>query len=159
GYCPLSTSPARRRTRACKLSSQSWPVSPARLAKKKTAAARGSRPFWGLWRTLGYFFSSPSFFSDFGLHFSQTLPAFLASMQHSWLHSLPTFVAVSQQLSANIGPAIRARANALTMRYLIGFITILCCLASAGPSQARDPSRVSANGKLPKLKPFALAVE
>src|SRR5262245_24762464 len=63
------------------------------MKKSKSGQFVGTSRFRKLRRC--YFFSS-----FLGLHFSQTLPSFLALMQHSCEHSLPAAFAFSQQVSA-----------------------------------------------------------
>jgi hypothetical protein len=53
--------------------------------------------------------------SFLGLHFSQTLPSFLASTQHLCLHSLPAALAFSQQVSALARVKLLKRATAQAM--------------------------------------------
>jgi hypothetical protein len=63
-----------------------------------------------------YFFSS-----FFGLHFSQTLPSFLAFLQHSCEQSLPAALALSQQDSA-VAKEMLPRRTRAAMRELMDFI-------------------------------------
>jgi hypothetical protein len=63
------------------------------------------------------------YFFSLGAHFSQALPAALASTQHLWEHSLPSFLALSQQDSpANTGAAMSDRANRETSNALNNFM-------------------------------------
>lgn len=65
-----------------------------------------------------------TYLSFFGLHFSQVLPAFVASWQHLWVHSLPAAFAFSQQVSARamLTEPRKARAQASATSDLIDFI-------------------------------------
>src|ERR1041385_690823 len=68
------------------------------------------------------------FLSSFlGLHFSQTFLALAASWQHLCSHSLPAFLALSQQLSARAlrGAARSARVQAIIVNNLMLFISVL----------------------------------
>ena len=90
---------------------------------KRPLPVRGAA-FQQLTGTAGsYFFSSV-----FGLHFSQTLPSFLASTQHLWLHSLPASFAFSQQVlsAANDADMSSAVAQANAVRSLVMFINLAC---------------------------------
>jgi hypothetical protein len=77
-------------------------------------------------RSCNYFFLS-SFFSDFGLHFSQTFLFLAASMQHLWVHSLPFFFASSQQEAFTVVEPIQAKVQTITVINLIVFMSFLRC--------------------------------
>src|SRR5216117_1543140 len=92
-------------------------------------------------READYFFSS-----FFGLHFSQTLPSFLAFTQHLCSHSLPAAFAFSQQVSART-PAMLPRRNKAQMIPLMDFIVITFLTGRLGPAisfvflEPDEPSR------------------
>ena|SRR5436190_6258430 len=73
-----------------------------------------------------YFFLS-SFLG--GLHFSQTFLFLAASTQHLWVHSLPAFLASSQQLAWRLAePANQTKVQATRVNSLMLFIflSFLC---------------------------------
>lgn len=73
-----------------------------------------------------YFFLS-SFFSDFGLHFSQTFLFLAASTQHLCVHSLPLAFASSQQEALTEEAAANMAKVAITVNNLMLFISFLFC--------------------------------
>jgi hypothetical protein len=82
----------------------------------------GLRP--PLAKTIGrrnYFFAS-SFLSVFGLHFSQVFLFFTASTQHLCEHSLPAFLASSQQPAFTEVVAATNSAQTITDNSLILFM-------------------------------------
>src|SRR5688572_1792407 len=105
------------------------------------------------WRACGeklnYFLSS-----FLGLHFSQVFLALAASTQHLWSHSLPAFLALSQQLSARAlnGVASSARVQAIIVNILMLFISVLyllCVLQDIAGGSDEHPAPPGA--WLPKL--------
>ena len=84
------------------------------------------------------------FLSSFlGLHFSQVLPAFLASTQHLWVHSLPAALALSQQDSARARLTLPRTASAQTIAVIAFIYTVPFsaggwpALVDLGPQKAR----------------------
>jgi hypothetical protein len=61
-----------------------------------------------------------------GLHFSQTLPSFLAVMQHLWGQGLPSALAFSQQFfsAANAGTASNTVTQRAAINVLMNFINL-----------------------------------
>ena len=97
---------------------RSLPAAPAPFpGKAKGRSTFAARPFEQL---SGEAPGGPNYF--FGLHFSQTFPAFVASTQHLCEHSLPAAFAFSQQVSAKAGVARIANANAAAVMSLVMFI-------------------------------------
>ena len=89
------------------------------------AAQRKNQKAASLWTTSRFRKLRSDYLSFFGgLHFSQTLPSFLAATQHLWSHSLPAALAFSQQVSARamLTLAMNATAQRRATSDLIDFI-------------------------------------
>jgi hypothetical protein len=119
----FQASPKNRRTRGCSLIKRGPALHLSlRAGNGREKAQKSGEPKLPLSETVlrneAYFFLS----SFFGLHFSQTFFCLAASWQHLCVHSLPAFLASSQQLAETLSEPAKTAIAAIRVNILMLFI-------------------------------------
>ncbi|MEO7297987.1 MAG: hypothetical protein ABI042_05355 [Verrucomicrobiota bacterium] len=141
------------------------------VTKKIGRLTYANRPFV---KEKNYFVSSffgafSSAFGDFGVHFSQTFPALVASTQQGWAHASPLALAFSQQVflafslpSAMAELETNANAHVATANNLMSFIwNFLYCHSRIHFSRGHSARDRIKGLRLPILynMPLSLSIE
>jgi hypothetical protein len=119
---------------------------------QKKSGEDHSPPFAKNIESEAYFFGASSFL---GLHFSQVFLFFAASTQHLWLHSLPAFLASSQQPACRFAvPRVSAKAQTIKLINLMLFILpFVVCVITGQLITFISPTLLAPGTKLGYLWP------